>query len=63
MAGIPSEVTCTLGDEAGALGSSDANSRMDVENHACNIVHTTLHNAHAPQYAAHSTARCICLTL
>lgn len=35
MAGIPTEATCTLGDEAGALGSSDANSRMDVENHSC----------------------------
>jgi hypothetical protein len=34
MAGIPTDVICTLGDEAGALGSIDANSRMDVENHS-----------------------------
>jgi len=53
-------VTCTLGDEAGALGSSDANSRIDVENHAYNIMYTTLHNAHAPHYTVHNTARCMC---
>jgi hypothetical protein len=34
MAGIPSELTCIPGDVAEALGSSDANSRTDVENHS-----------------------------
>lgn len=55
MAGIPSELTCIPGDVAEALGSSDANSRTDVENHSCSKdtvrstrqAHTALHDAHA----------------